>query len=1585
MYQGFIESKGNKTPEKIGFEYVQQLCQRSLFEREGMYERNDLVCRKFKLHDIVHDLARCNSEDGCLSITSSKLPIFPNVLHHLYIAEYVMLRDPIPSDKVATLRTLIITIENFSDAFDFSMAPKLRALVMQSDDYGLGQSLSSMKHLRYLSLGNVETLPECICSLYSLRNLSLKECSLKVLPRKIGNLISLEELIINECKKLEVLPESLCQLKALRKLSICSCYKIKELPNNIGNVVSLEELRIDSCSGLRVLPESLCQLKALRKLSIGECGKIKELPNNIGNLISLEKLIINMCDKLEVLPESLCQLKALRKLSIGECGKIKELPNNIGNLISLEKLIINMCDKLEVLPESLCQLKALRKLSIVECGKIKELPNNIGKLYLSGLVNISNLMDVQCANLMSMHNLEHLALNWNEDEDDNYGIPELIGTRLHNIFHLKIKRGENIFLGEQSCFSVMASLQPHPNLTKLEIDGYNGITFPEWIGSLYKLKYLKITSCDSLQFLKEESLPLELEQLEICECYQLVSMPGIQNLKSLVKLFIRACENLCSFMEPSLELTMRAGVGSYGTSLLGLTNLPSLRSLKISDCEKLQVLVHELLPAEPCEVEVCDCPGLKEWCLQHKIFYKHFHINSTRENRVCNCRTMMGLRGVINNLLTKLLPSVIASAQAPSSSNCPPADQNHQVEAELKKLQGMLERIKATLYDAEQREIRDKSVKLWLKELNGVAYDAEDVLGEYHYEVLQAEVEARDASSQDSRKRKLIQVPYGMLGQIQQIRSRFDEIMEHRIALQLSEGDGPMRCNNELQIAPVGPFVVESNIFGRESEKEKLIEVLSSERNVVSVVTIVGMGGIGKTTLAQLAYNDQRIQQQFDKFGWICVSEDFNVERLTKESLESITGNACSITNLGALQENLLRVISGERVLLVLDDVWNEKKSFWDSFQTPFMSAKFAKILVTTRNDPVALIMQTEPTLKIRCLSTEQCWQLFEHYAFGGVDQNKSRKLVGIGKQIIKKCGMLPLAVKSIASLLRHEAEEESWREILESELWETDASNEIFPPLQISYARLPTYLKSCFLYCSVFPKDHVYDVEALVKLWMYQGFIESKGNKTPKKIGFEYAQQMCQRSLFEREVSMFERNDLVCRKFKLHDIVHDLARRNSENGCLSITFSKLPIFPNVLHHLYIAKYVILEDPIPSDKVTTLRTLILHSKNISDTFDFSMVPKLRVLQMDSHCYGIRQSLSSIGNLKHLRYLSLGNVETLPECICSLYSLQNLSLEECSLIVLPRKIGNLISLEELIINECKKLEVLPESLCQLKALRKLSIGECGEIKELPNNIGNLISLEELIINKCDKLEVLPESLCQLKALRKLSICSCDKIKELPNNIGNVVSLEELRIECCSGLRVLPCSLCQLKALRKLCLMECVLLEEFPIDMGSLTDLKTLKIWDTGVSCLPSLSKFVEIQELEVGIECKTIGWLKNFHDLGRKLCLTGLKNISNLMDVRCANLMSMHNLKHLALNWNEDSLGEIFDVPELIGTRLHSIFHLKIKRGENIFLEEQSCFSVMASLQPHPYQARNRRLQWHSISRMDRQPMQAKVFDNYLLL
>ncbi|KAJ3705579.1 hypothetical protein LUZ61_009284 [Rhynchospora tenuis] len=603
--------------------------------------------------------------------------------------------------------------------------------------------------------------------------------------------------------------------------------------------------------------------------------------------------------------------------------------------------------------------------------------------------------------------------------------------------------------------------------------------------------------------------------------------------------------------------------------------------------------------------------------------------------------------------------------------------------------------------------------------------------------------------------KQTFKVPDGMLDQIKQIRSRFSEIEKDRLALRLPDDYRPRPYNSDLQIAPTSHFMVESDIIGRENEKAELIRLLSSENydgKIISGVTIVGTGGIGKTTLAQLVYNDLKIRQKFDKFGWVRVSVDFNVQRLTREVVESLTGKSCDLANLSTLQIKFEEEIRGKSVFLVLDDMWNENRNQWESFRAPFMSASLVKILVTTRYEHVAQVKQVMPTFNLSYMSEEQIWQLFMHYAFGEFVQNTSSNLIDIGKQIVKKCGMLPLAVKSIACLLRHEPKEESWREILGSELWESDAANDIFPPLQISYARLPTNLKPCFLYCSMFPRNYRYSAEELVVLWISHGYVQTDGSKNADKIGWEYIKQLWQRSFFQGK---YEEEEF---HFTLHDMVHDLARFNSGDECYSIKGNMVPNFPERLYHLYIPEWITLVEvePPPPGKFATLRSFLLDNdwfKIFRIAFIFSEAQKLRALRLAS--YYVDPDFSLI-TLKHLRYLSLHNwlLDRLPECICSLYSLQYVTLHYCpNLVELPESIGNLISLEELKISKCNDLSMLPVSFCQLKALRKLHLGLCSKLEELPADIRNLNNLEEVKISNCTELRALPASFCQLKALHK----------------------------------------------------------------------------------------------------------------------------------------------------------------------------------------------------------------------------------------
>ncbi|CAL9180518.1 unnamed protein product, partial [Musa hybrid cultivar] len=727
--------------------------------------------------------------------------------------------------------------------------------------------------------------------------------------------------------------------------------------------------------------------------------------------------------------------------------------------------------------------------------------------------------------------------------------------------------------------------------------------------------------------------------------------------------------------------------------------------------------------------------------------------------------------GFVFSIIKWTVEKLLALATTSASS---PAEPRNDVEEELRKLQRTMLRIQAELDDSEDQDIRDESVRLWLSELKDVAYDAQDAVEEYEYEVLRAKAESRSRGG-GRHKGKHVEVcdysisapsrisfPEDLASKLKKIRERFDEITGEWKALRLGKKHGKRRRDESGNCRQTSSCFDESIVFGREDEKEKLIGLLLSEADdiidgrggTVSLIPIIGMGGVGKTTLAQLVYNDPRVSNYFDTRGWICVSEEFDVVGLTRKILVSFFKTTVDYTELNELQQELKENLQGKKFLLVLDDVWNEKPSLWELVKVPLLKAGVGKVIVTTRNECVARIMQTMEPLSLNILSFDKCWMLFEKLALESLESSsRHNNLVDIGRKIVEKCKGLPLAVKVIARALSYEDDEGKWMDILESELWESvDANLEILPALKISYDCLPIDLKRCFRYLSLFPKDTVLYERYIVHLWMSQGLLRPPRSKQAEDIGSDYVRNLVERSILQikgirtggHALDPEEEKELV-----MHDLVHDLAQSVSQGESLSIAANKLASkFQRDGDKLQRVRhlYLVFDDRMaPRDlealvKLKRLRTLITAAPHFMEAYTFEFIDELfhnlKCLRaLDFSHTNIAGLPDSIGDLKLLRYLSIEGNETdsLPESICSLYNLQILNVTATFYLKeLPSGIVNLPNIRHLMLNESGV--AIPRGLGKLTNLQTLdciALGptswryEIEELKGLVNHKGKLI--------------------------------------------------------------------------------------------------------------------------------------------------------------------------------------------------------------------------------------------------------------------
>ncbi|XP_044474891.1 putative disease resistance protein RGA3 [Mangifera indica] len=698
------------------------------------------------------------------------------------------------------------------------------------------------------------------------------------------------------------------------------------------------------------------------------------------------------------------------------------------------------------------------------------------------------------------------------------------------------------------------------------------------------------------------------------------------------------------------------------------------------------------------------------------------------------------------------------------------------VDEEVKKLSSNLEAIQAVLVDAEARQVTETAVRRWLDQLKQASYDIEDVLDEWNYAILKQKLEGVEDATGPKKKVcfffpsycfsfKQVSLRNDIAIKIKEVNENLDVITKQKERYSFNT----ITRVERLEHVQTTSFIdVSEEMCGQDACKSILIDKLcASTEQRLPIISLIGMGGIGKTTLAQFAYNHDKVMKSFDERIWVCVLEPFDEHRIAKAIIESLEGSTINLIELQSLHKRISTSIQRKKFFLVFDDMWNEDFKKWEPLYRCLKNGVHgSKILITTRKESVAKIMGSMDIINVQGLNDEECWLMFKRLAFFDRPFEECERLEEIGKKISSKCQGLPLAAKTLGSFLRFKKSWEEWKCVLDSELWKLkEIEEEVFRPLLLSYNDLPCLIKSCFIYCAIFPKDYGLKKDELIKLWMAQGYVKEEENKAMEIVGEEYFNYLASRSLFQEFEKDDENNVIRC---KMHDLIHDFAQFLCKNECLHIEVGgiKEPIINSCNH----------------EKVCHVITTIYRENLFPDSI-FSLRRMRSLLCCSSYPGGILppNMLSKLfGKLTCLRALTISR---------GLREIER--IEE-----IPKEVGKLIHLRYLNLRG-SGMRKLPETLCELYNLQTLNISLCGELEELPQGMEKLIKLRHLQNFGTWSLRYIPEGTQRLSNLRTLGYfvisgsndekaCSLEGLKYLNlygelyiGMLGNVLNVEEVK--------------------------------------------------------------------------------------------------------------------------------------------------------------------------------------------------------------
>nr|GMC83077.1 disease resistance protein RPM1-like [Ipomoea batatas] len=1129
-------------------------------------------------------------------------------------------------------------------------------------------------------------------------------------------------------------------------------------------------------------------------------AQLEEIPEQVFNLFQLKYLSLSNT-KLRSVPKSIGRLQNLETLDL-RYTCVNELPAEVSKLCKLRHLLCYSNSLVRFYPWSVdeipsfnAQFKVGELLFLQELCRIQandttrgKVVSEIGKLTQLRRLGITKLRQEDgielCSSLKKLTNLYSLDLSL-VSGDEVLDITLDLPLRLSQLKLIgRLERAPQCLsslVGLTSLFLAWSKLsedpllllQDLPMLTKLVlVKSYEGEGLCFKAEKFSKLKLLAIAGFAALKWITMEGGSLRhLERFALQKCESLVQLPlGIEYLSNLKALHF----------DELLDITFEPNCKNYAK----ISHIPIIYTSKLIDDQRKNLF---------------ELPSFLSVPMAHA--------------------PVMFLLGQLSSLICDEY-SLLGGLRE---------DAEH--------IRNALDRLTAALRVADEMEEIDPQVQAWVRIVRELAYDTQDVLDEFMFRFgggrtgdgFYTKIKNIYTSVKNLRARRRLALA------LRRIKAKVNENLQYQPSLPTTFPGTVHHVHNNRMYDSRGDacLVEESDLVGIHYPKQFLVNLLLANDEELKVHSVVGTGGLGKTTLVRQAYDDAEVKNLFQYRVWVTVSEKFEIDELLKDAIKQFMEQtkqglpqdfeAMSSTRL---KEFVKEILSGRRYIIVFDDIWGINA--WMEIKCVLSKEAFgSRVVITTRNSEIGAQACHDTrgvVYSLKYLSREDSWTLFCKKTF--LCDSCPQHLVNITTNILNRCSGLPLAIVVIAGVLATKNEDiEEWERFQQSLNIQLVEGNDMMKNmknlLSLSYYDLPYYLKYCFLYMCIFPEDFLIPKMQLIRLWIAEGFVRENNQQVKEEVAEAYLDELLHRNLIQLWEIIVDK----IMGFRVHDILREIVLSKS----VEQSFATIANRRNIESSIQIRRLVIHRFDEQILKSTTskkhLRSLLiiesLSSLNVSlllSKFFTGSYSPLKVLELRGA--QLEEIPEQVFNLFQFKYLSLRNTKlrSVPKSIGRLQNLETLDLKYTLVNELPAEVSKLY------LCLASEDEILDITLDLHRRLRKLKL--IGRLERAPQCLSSLVGLTTLLLG-WSKLSEDPLLLLQdLPMLTNLSLVMSCEGEGLCFKAEKFSKLKFLGIVGFAALKWITMEEGSLHHLEMFIMYKCELFEQVPLGIEYLSNLKTL---------------------------------------------------------------------------------------------------------------------------------------------------------------